>query len=109
MNGNELEHLKDHMRDLINGSDKLTKVQFDNVREDISEIKKEVKENKGATGLLSTKVDEYVFNHYSFHQRCKKSMYRCVGIGCVLVMILILSGAAQALLAYLGSILKLLF
>lgn len=94
MNGNELKLLKDHMRDLITGSDKLTKVQFDNIKEDVTEIKNVVKENK-------EKFDEYAKNHYSFHSRTNKRMYKYMAAGGVIIMVLILSGAAKLIVNFL--------
>jgi hypothetical protein len=102
MNGNELQNLKDHMVDLIEGSDKLTKVQFDQVKEDVTEIKKDVKENKKS-------FDEYSKNHYAYHTRWTRKNIKCIIGASVVTIILILSGAAAAIVSFGGGLLIKLF
>ena len=87
----EVDHLKEFY----------TESKLD-MKEDIGEIKQSNKE-------VSEKLDDFVSNHYSYHQREKKKFFRWTIISGAIVLVLIFSGAGEVLLPYIIGLARLLW
>jgi len=109
MNNNELniilsklDNLKEfYEREVDHLKEFYTAYRLD-MKEDIGEIKQSNKE-------VSEKLDEYIFNHYAYHRRERKKIFRWMLISGIIIIILVFSGAGELLLPYLAGLAKLIW
>ena len=112
MDGNEIKLLKDDNDRILSimkakidtvdtkldGTNDLMKVQF-------GHVSKELKENKETTEKISVTLNEYITNHYAYHVRWTKKNMKCIIGATAITIILILSGAAAAIVSFCGGLL----
>ena len=94
---------------ILNALDQLratTDDRIDDLRSDFSEVKADIREIRKDNKGIVEKLDDYASNHYAYHRREKKTLWRWIIILFIVIVIIGAAGLGEIIVPYALSLLR---